>query len=256
MKIISLIPVRDRISKETSTALTANNESHELLLLTEERQPVDVARNILARRALAVANDPSIFPATQDPFVFWIDSDAFFLAGTLTTMIHQLKQNPWIDVLAPLSGPRIANHIAAGHTREGDLMSFPHPGVNCQPGDIVEAVFVSTHFFAHRASLLTKLGDEPFGSPTDLEWTDDGYFCMNARKHGARLAITTAIPVFHVEERTGAAFLPYCAAARVEGATVVDFPDYAETPKEQRNYGRRLDEVFARQAIAFESTQK
>ncbi len=241
------MPVRDAIAGPTQIALERNRENHELLLLIEERQPVDEARNHLARRALEAARDPVQFPANEDPFVFWIDSDAFFLAGTLTTMMHQLIKNPWIDVLAPLSGPRIANHVAAGQMREGDLMSFPHPGANCAPGDIVEAVFISTHFFAHRASLLAKLGDAPFGSSAELEWTDDGYFCMNARKHGARLAISTGIPVFHIDERTGAAFLPYCNAARVEGATVVDFPDYESTPKEERTYGPRLDEVFKRQ---------
>jgi hypothetical protein len=218
-----------------------------VLFLIEERQPVDVARNHLARRALEAARDPVQFAPGEDPFVFWIDSDAFFLAGTLTTMIHQLIKNPWIDVLAPLSGPRIANHVAAGQMREGDVLSFPHPGANCTAGDIVEAVFVSTHFFAHRASLLAKLGDTPFGSSNELDWTDDGFFCMNARKHGARLAISTGIPVFHIDERTSAAFLPYCNAGRVEGATIVDFAEYQSTPKEERSYGPRLDEVFRRQ---------
>jgi len=107
-----LIPTRGVVAAELAIALVNNAEGHRVVVRTVNRESVDVAYNQLAAQALTVAGDTVLFPADCDPFVFWIDSDAFFLHGTLRLMLHALETNPTIDLLAGLFGPRAANQGA------------------------------------------------------------------------------------------------------------------------------------------------
>jgi hypothetical protein len=122
--LIALIPTRGVVAGELVIALVNNTEGHRVVVRTVNRESVDVARNRLATEALAAAGDPALFPAGSDPYVLWIDSDAFFLHGTLTLMIHALETNPALDVLAGLFGPRAANRGATAFRDIDDENSY------------------------------------------------------------------------------------------------------------------------------------
>jgi len=166
-QLIALVPTRGSVAAELVIALVNNAEGHRILVRTVNRESVDVARNRLAAQALAAADDPALFPAGSDPYVFWIDSDAFFLHGTLTLMLHALEANPSIDVLAGLFGPRAANRGATAFRDVSDKNSYLAEDVNFTRGDIVDVELVGLHFILHRVSLLRRLGPAPFGAPSD-----------------------------------------------------------------------------------------
>lgn len=238
------MPTRGSVCAETVRALVNNGEGHRLLLRTEDRLAVDVARNRLAKTALALAADRRFFEAGSDPYVFWIDADAYFLPGTLTTMMHELDKGAF-DLLAPLSGARATGSSVQALRDAGDTTSSPRPGIDCKPGDIVPVAMATTHFLAHRASLLQRLGEDPFGGPHAPE-TDDFFFCRRVREIGGRIAVHTGIPVFHIDERNGAAYLPGFApvAATGDGIDANVKPD--ALPFERRGYGPRVDSLIAR----------
>jgi hypothetical protein len=240
MKVIVLIPTRGVVASELLGALVNNCEDHQLILRTVNRLPVDAARNRLAELAIAAADDVSLFPAGSDPYVFWIDSDAFFLKGTLSLMIHTLETNPLIDVLAALFGPRAADRGAAAFRTAGDRESHLHPDVNFTRGDLIDVDLVGLHFLLHRVSLLRRLGSDPFGTP-DAPNPDDAAFCGLIRHGGGRITVATGIPVFHVDVRNGAAYSPGIAACVIDGDRINTSTLASELPAEMRSYGERVD---------------
>jgi hypothetical protein len=245
MKVIVLIPTRGVVASELLGALVNNCEDHQLVLRTVNRRPVDAARNQLAELAIVAADDASLFPAGSDPYVFWIDSDAFFLKGTLTLMLHTLETNPLIDVLAALFGPRAADRGAAAFRSAGDPESYLRPDVNCTRGDLVDVDLVGLHFLLHRVSLLRALGTKPFGTP-DAPNPDDAAFCGLIRHGGGRITVATGIPVFHVDERNGAAYSPGIAACVIDGDHINTSMLASELPTEARSYGERVDRAVKR----------
>ena len=138
MKVLVLMPTRGMVAAELVSALINNTDDHELVIRMENRLPVDVARNRLAAHAIAAADDPALFPAGSEPYVFWIDSDAFFVHGTLTLMRHTLERNPSIDVLAALFGPRACERGATAFRDRDDRRSYLIPGVNFTRGDRID----------------------------------------------------------------------------------------------------------------------
>lgn len=218
-QLIALVPTRGSVAAELVIALVNNAEGHRILVRTVNRESVDVARNRLAAQALAAADDPALFPAGSDPYVFWIDSDAFFLHGTLTLMLHALEANPSIDVLAGLFGPRAANRGATAFRDVSDKNSYLAEDVNFTRGDIVDVELVGLHFILHRISLLRRLGPAPFGAPSDTV-SDNAAFCGRIRGAGGRIAVATGIPIFHVDERNGAAYSPGLGACVIDGNTI------------------------------------
>lgn len=240
MKVIVLIPTRGVVTTELLSALVNNSEDHQIVLRTVNRLPVDTARNQLAELAIAAADDTALFPAGSDPYVFWIDSDAFFLKGTLTLMIHTLEANPLIDVLAALFGPRAADRGAAAFRSAGDRESYLRPDVNFTRGDLVDVDLVGLHFLLQRVSLLRRLGVNPFGNP-DAPNPDDAAFCGLIRHGRGRITVATGIPVFHVDERNGAAYSPGIAACVIDGDKINTTVLASELPTEERSYGTRID---------------
>jgi hypothetical protein len=238
--VIVLVPTRGTICAELSRALINNTPGFELVLRTRDRLPVDVARNALAADAIAAANDGARFPAGSDPYVFWIDSDAFFLHGTMTLMVRTLEQHPDIDVLAGLFGPRASERGATAFRSAGDRSSYLVPEVNFTRGDLVDVDLVGLHFLLHRVSLLRSLGPDPFGAP-DSPASDDAAFCGRIRHGGGRITVATGVPVFHVDERNGTAYSPGVGACAIEGDAISTTLLGDELPPEERTYGGRID---------------
>jgi GT2 family glycosyltransferase len=217
--LIALVPTRGVVAAELVVALLNNGGGHRIVVRTVNRETVAVARNRLAAQALAAADDPALFPPGSDPYVFWIDSDAFFLHGTLTLMMHAFETNPSIDVLAGLFGPRAANQGATAFRDSSDEKSFLAEDVNFTRGDVVDVALVGLDFILHRATLLRKLGPEPFGVPNDA-LSEGAAFCGRIRDGGGRIAVATGIPIFHVDERNGAAYSPGLGACVIAGNTI------------------------------------
>ncbi len=240
MKIIVLIPTRGTIVAELVGALLNNTDGHELVLRMVHRLPVDAARNHLAKIAIATADDISLFPSESDPYVLWIDSDAFFIKGTLPLMLHTMEANPSIDLLAALFGPRAADRGATAFRDRSDKESYLRPGINFQRGDLIDVDHVGMHFVLHRVSLLRALGPDPFGDPSSGE-ADDAAVCGRIRHGQGRITVATGIPVFHVDQRNGAAYTPGVPACVVESDTISTEATATELPPERRTYGPRVD---------------
>jgi hypothetical protein len=241
--IIVLIPTRGSVTAELVAALVNNAGDHRIVLRMVNRRPVDVARNELAALAIAVADDPAFFAPGTDPYVFWIDSDAFFLKGTFALMIHALEREPSIDLLAALFGPRAPECGAAAFRDRDDRQSFLMPDVNVTRGELVDVDHVGLHFVLHRVSLLRALGPEPFGDARSTE-PDDAAFCGRIRFGNGRIAVATGIPVFHVDERNGAAYSPGIAACVIDGDAIDPDALGKALPPEQRSYGARVDRAI------------
>jgi hypothetical protein len=242
-RVIVAMPTRGVVSAELLQALVNNADGHRLILRMVNREAVDIARNRLAAQAIAAADDPELFAPGTDPYVFWIDSDAFFVRGTLTLMMRTLEEHPFLDVLAALFGPRVANSGAAAFRSLSDRQSMLIPGVNCKRGEVVDVEQVGFHFTLHRVSLLRALGPNPFGDPSE-NTSDDAAFCWRVHAGGGRIATATGIPVFHVDERNGAAYTPGVAVAGIDGDAIdaTRIPD--ELPFETRAYGDRIDPML------------
>lgn len=240
-KFIVLMPTRGTVTAETVAALLMNGEGHSLVVRMVHRKPVDVARNQLARDALTAADDPAVFERGADPLVFWIDSDAFFLKGTFSLMIREFETHPEIDVLVGYFGPRAPFLGSTAFLKADDIASSVVAGTNCVLGAVVPVEAAGLHFALHRASLLRRLGKEPFGPPMQ-RGSDDMWFCRRVREVGGRIAVATGIPVFHVDERNGLAFYPGARALVVAGDHI-DAEAVAETPLplELRSFGERVD---------------
>jgi hypothetical protein len=237
-----LVPTRGVVAAELLAAFIGNTGGYEIVLRMEHRQPVDVARNRLAARAVVAADDRALFAEGSDPYVLWIDSDAFFLAGTFALMIDTLEKNPSVDVLAALFGPRASNRGATAFRRADDKNSYLVPDGNFTRGDLVDVEQVGLHFTLHRVSLLRALGNEPFTGPSGLA-SDDAVFCGRVRHGNGRITVATGIPVFHVDDRNGAAYSPGVAACVIDGNTISTTELAAELPPETRSYGERIDRI-------------
>ena len=133
----------------------------------------------------------------------------------LTLMMHALETNPTIDMLAGLFGPRAANRGATAFRDINDKSSYLVEDVNFTRGDIVDVALVGLHFILHRVSLLRRLGPAPFGAPNDMV-SDNAAFCGRIRGAG----VATGIPIFHVDERNGAAYSPGVGACVIDGNTI------------------------------------
>jgi hypothetical protein len=114
--------------------------------------------------------------------------------------------------------------------------------VNFKRGDLVDVDLVGLHFVMHRVSLLPKLGANPFGDPFAPN-SDDAAFCGRVRHGSGRITVATGIPVFHVDERNGAAYSPGIAACLIDGDTIDTTALASELPVEKRSYGNRIDAV-------------
>jgi hypothetical protein len=246
-RIIVLMPSRGTVSAETALALIEHNEGYDIALRMATRLPVDVARNRLAEKALEAAADRSLFAQRADPYVFWVDADAFFLKGTFTMMIREMEKDPTIDLLAGLCGPRAPYQKSYAQTRFDDPTSGLVPGTDCPEGSVVDVELVSAHFMCHRASLLNRVRNKPPFGPPDFPISEDIYFSRNVRVSGGRIAVATGIPVFHVDERNGHAFLPAFPTVRIDDAGAVDTAAVVEPLQhEDRSYGARVDAVARR----------
>ncbi len=227
--IMCLMPTRGAIAVETVQSLSRTDRLT-IVLQTVARKPVDIARNELANLARTAAKSAPFTPS-GGWFILWIDDDSWWRAGTLTQAIQSLYDHPEIDLLAGWFSPRAANSCPAVRRIDG---SWPRPGVNCQPGDIVEVERIGFHFALHRASLLDDLPSDPFVLDT-VDEAEDFAFCRRARAAGKRIWVHTGLPVAHVAD-DGSAYLPGEPAFRILGAELLK----GDQP-ESRSYGVNVD---------------
>jgi hypothetical protein len=163
-------------------------------------------------------------------------------------MLHTLEQHPSIDVLAALFGPRASERGATAFRDRDDRTSYLIPEVNFTRGDLVDVDVTGLHFIAHRVSLLRALGPNPFGDGSGLA-SDDAAFCGRIRHGNGRITVATGIPVFHVDERNGAAYTPGVAACVIAGDRIDTTQLADELPTETRTYGPAVDRATATQVI-------
>jgi hypothetical protein len=137
-------------------------------------------------------------------------------------------------------GPRAAERGATAFRSALDPRSYLVPDVNFTRGEVVDVDHVGLHFVLHRVSLLRAMGANPFGDAGAPE-ADDAAFCGRIRHGNGRIAVATGIPVFHVDERNGAAYSPGIAACVVDGDTIGTDALATELPPDTRSYGPRVD---------------
>jgi hypothetical protein len=79
------MPMRDEMTPEMRYAIEHNVEFANTLILTTVGLPVDIARTKLLKRVLALSTEET------PEFVAFIDFDAFWWNGTLTTLMRNVN---------------------------------------------------------------------------------------------------------------------------------------------------------------------
>jgi hypothetical protein len=212
LRLIVLQPTRGSISIETHQALVSNMDGLETVAVHVARKPVDVARNQLAEFVGKIIEQR---PDLQSALVLWIDDDAWWQPGTITTMAHRLLGLGELDVLAAWFSKRIPfdHAVAFRKSAAGSQMETVSKANVGENESACEVDFVGAHFIMHRVGLLSALGLDPF-SPlsTDITLTEDFAFCRRVKSVGGRIFVSLgpATTVLHVDVCTGLAYAPYC----------------------------------------------
>lgn len=245
MRILVLTPIRDRLSFETDLALSRNMDGLDWEHITVTGLPVDEARNALWARARAVSHFSH---------VLWVDADAWWAPGTITTLLQALETSPHSVIggayclRAPLTGYVGYSRIKwppepFGH-HKGKWLRFPQQA-------LVPVQGVGCHAFAHHASLLHELPNDPF-TVRRLETEETGFArCVGAA--GKTMAVCIAATFGHVETATGQVFFPHQPASLIVAnrSVVTDTRPREEQEANYlhrffiRTYGPRVDETAA-----------
>jgi len=228
------LPTRGTISVETFNALQAYHDGFRMAPITSARLPVDQARNFIAAQMVAVAK----IKPSEDWLALWVDADAWWPPKTVAQVVAILQARPDIDLLAASFSTRLPFSPRVAFRKAGDPDSFPQPGLDCEMGDLVEVERVGFHFVAHRVSLLTRLGSEPFATGWN-GFSEDSAFCKRVRDVGGKIFCAPGLLVAHVDPNDGAAYLPGEPALRVENNRLVrtGFTHMAPKNGEVRDYG-------------------
>lgn len=240
------MPTRGAISIETHMALTSNvGVPHGLFNVA--RKSVVEARNELALSVLeAVKADAAPFTPSEY-FVLWIDDDAWFPAGTVRAFVDWLTRHPEADMLCGFFCDR-RPHAPPTAFVGSEIIA---PYLEARQGEIQEITACGFHFVVHRASLLERVGPNPFDVVAGARVTEDIAFCDSARAAGARIFCATDAVVYHVDVETGLAYRPGSQAFRIRNNTAVPL----EKPIEARSYGLEVDAEFA-DALQFERAMR
>ena len=247
--LIIALPSRVRPSKDTAQALRDNLGPVQATILQCIGKPVDVARNQLAAEILEVAGD-------SNPYVLWLDDDAWFSEGTVQIILDILRARQDISLVTAHCGPRVPFSTPFGHMRDDDGHSPPRWKVDFELGDLVPIALGSMHFVMHRANLLRAVGPSPFAlvkRPPDLARKfkpgEDHEFYRRVRAVGGLCVMASGVVVAHCENDV--AFMPWMRPCRIRNNDVEVIPDertdeeialaYASVGR--RSYGTALDEM-------------
>lgn len=228
--LIFLTPMRGgQLSWPTASCLIRDSKLPDvgIIHLAAENMPVAQARNFLAKKALEV---PKRVNANMRPgfFCLWADSDAFWPAGTIERMLHTLRANPRIDILAGFFCKRVPFSAPLAYRGEKTI----ELGADFSMGDLVEVDHAGGHFFMHRLELLERLPEHPFTPLPDIP-PEDLSFYARAREASCRIYVDTRSVVAHLDADTGLAYVPGAPAQRV-----TDFGTLEAAPiGAEREYG-------------------
>ena len=226
--MIVCMPTRGSISVETFSAALRNGYADlPIVPLISSRKAIDVARNELAAMARALIERPAALPwQPTELLVFWHDDDAFWTPDSVRRAVQYLQAAPQIDLLAGNFCAREPFCAASG---------IPSPGVPCDPDEgAVQIVVTGFHWVMHRASVLKRIGPDPFSVIGNL--SEDFSFCKRANAAGIRMFCARDIVIPHVDADTGLAYLPGQAAWQSNGTSLI--PPAAQT---LHNYGETVD---------------
>jgi len=238
---------RGQISFETHMALTYNMSGFKHVETIVARKPIVDARNALAHSSLSLRADNPLDFIPREWFVLWVDDDAWWRAGTVEVMLRALREYSHVDALfGNFSSRTPYSHALAWRSRH-DNESYPKPGVDCSPGDVVSIERAGFHFVLMRLSLLERIGKDPFTVPDGEEIGEDFAFCDRAKFVGANLAVGMGMPIVHVDARNGAAYIPGMPAMMMDGNSVKALTVEHGVPggrirAEARKYGLRVDQ--------------
>lgn len=200
-----LTPMRDQPSREYQYALTHNVEIP-FVHLTEVGKTVEVARNLLVERVRELKPRPE--------FVAWIDDDAYWLPGTIPKLLDALthrvpEETRAMSMVLPWFGIRLTGDYVDAYRSEklkGNLALMY--GRDVPLPCLWPISMTSTHFLVHRTAALDWLGSAPFKIYPDLDWAEDEAFCMRWRSAGGSIYLVGDVGVYHVQVKTGLAYLP------------------------------------------------
>jgi len=198
-----LVPLRDRICAPTADAL-ALTAGADATVLTEVGLPVDVARNRLAARALALRPD----------VVVWCDADAVWedaqLFDRLRSDVVRLGPRALVGVVHCRREPmaRAAAALDAKDFAGSPLEPGRHfPKAPSDPAALLRVGFVGAHVWAHAVELLDALGSDPFAlGPHDP--SEDSAFARRVREAGGASYVDCSAVVLHYDEQRDAAYAP------------------------------------------------
>lgn len=223
--LILLMPTRGNPTIETLKAVS-NTDGIPTLFVSVARKGVIDARNELARTALRVP-DEAPFTPRGGWYVLWADDDAFWGRGTVLKMLSAL-QNPKVDIACGWFGGREAFALPSAQYADG---ASPNPGTTVEDGALCEVYRHGFHFVAHKLSLLSDLGPNPFTLAGTLSQKGEDFaFCERVRNAGKRLWCVTDAMVAHIGD-DGTAYIPGEPAGEVVGTVII------QKDESPRDYG-------------------
>lgn len=226
-RVIVLIASRRQPRAETLSALQSNMDGVSHVVVGVSGLPVVDARNHLATKAIELSRDASY------RFALFIDDDAWWRSGTLTTMLRAMREYPAIGVLLGYFSARGPNLPANAAFRwwacdhYARKWCYNHPAAltsnvpkrlaNCMAGEIVHVERSSLHFALVRLPLLKRIGQTPFdvpcyemapgaevritpeyGFPNNAVLTEDFAFCDRVVEAESTIAVATGCPIVHI----------------------------------------------------------
>lgn len=243
--VIVCMPTRGQICYETHLALCMNLRDVQICNISVGRKPVVEARNVLAKRAIAVARENPFPFVPREVFVLFIDDDAWWPPNMVSHMLAIMNQRRDVDALFARFGARKPySRIIALRDAE-DPESDPKPGVDCGHHDLAPIERAGMHFCLMRLSLLERVGDDPFTPVSDEG--EDYAFCDRAVAIGARLRLALQMPALHVDSETGLAYVPGQPAILMHENNAREIsPELAAelaAGTTKRSYGEHIDAI-------------
>jgi hypothetical protein len=244
--MLVMLSTRGSISLETHLCLQVNTDGIKNTTLALPRKPIVEARNELWNRLRTFREDPTAPVALGDAFVLWIDDDAWWTANTWKYMIEILRALPQVDLLGGFFCARVPFSHPVAYRSTTDCESFPRPGIDCEPGEVVEVKRIGFYFVMHRLSLIDKLKSETPFTPQGDVLGEDVAFCDALVAAGGHIGCATGISIAHVDAATGLAFAVGSAPMKANGlrlgqnTTVAQNAEGVLVATEIRDYGIAL----------------